>query len=269
MRSSIKLSALGACVMAAALTACDSTPSGVLGEKQMASLLADLHKAEVVAEMNTRTYNDSMRRVLRQSVYARHGVTSEEVDSSLSWYGYNMEKYVKVLDREIELLEKQRDDAVTKAGATTDKTDLNIDFDGDSVDVWTGDRFLRLNPSMPATMLTFRMTADNNWSRGDSYTLRNKLVGTATPVEINMTVRYREGADEFLQTTFSGDGWHDVRLTTDPDREAREVYGYISYKPVKGFSAYVDSISLTRTRTGSYLDAEARGRMRKFNIRRY
>ena len=99
--------------------ACDRRPDGVLGKEDMARLLADIHKAEIVAETNTRTYNDSLKRVLRQSVYARHGVTTEDVDSSLSWYGYNMEKYLEVYDRVIEILEKERDDARLKAGSVS------------------------------------------------------------------------------------------------------------------------------------------------------
>ncbi|MDE6458729.1 MAG: DUF4296 domain-containing protein, partial [Muribaculum sp.] len=73
---------------------CDRTPDYVISPDDMASLLVDIHKGEGVVDLNSSAYRgDSARKVLKQSRYMRHGVTAEQVDTSLEWYGHNIEKY--------------------------------------------------------------------------------------------------------------------------------------------------------------------------------
>ncbi len=256
-------------ILALAVCGCDRHPDGVLSKEKMAHVLADLHKAEVVVETNTRTYNDSLRRVLRQSIYASNGVTSAEVDSSLKWYGYNMERYLDVYDRTIEILEKARDKARDKAGATTEQSTIGLTFEGDSVDVWSGERLRRWTLNMPSEIATFNVGVDNNSAEGDAYTLNVKLIGTTSAVDVNMTVEYRDGTFEFLSRQLNGNGWHQVRLATDVAKDARSVYGYISYKPKPDRTAYMDSVSLFRTRTGNPADVEARSQLKKYRPHSY
>lgn len=233
--------------------ACSSRPSVIIEKEKMARLLVDLHKAEVIAETNTRFYNDSLKRVLRQSVYAKHGVTQEQVDTSLSWYGYHMKNYMEVYDRSIELLEKDLDDARESAGSSTAVSNINITFDGDSVDVWTGERMRRFGVNMPSNIISFSMTRDQYWENGDAYTLRPKMVGTTGPLEVVMAVEYRDGSYDFVTRNLNGDGWQSITLVTDSLKDMRSVYGTIGYKPRKGETAFVDSISLYRTRKMPYL----------------
>ena len=66
------------------LAACSKTPDYVISEDRMASLMADLYMGDAVVENDNRSYrNDSVRKVLIQSVYAKHGVTRHDVDTSL------------------------------------------------------------------------------------------------------------------------------------------------------------------------------------------
>ncbi len=241
------------CVVCALLFGCSSRPSMVLEKEKMARLLADVHKAEVVAETNTRVYNDSLKRVLRQSVYAKHGVTQEEVDTSLSWYGYNIKRYMDVYDRSIEILEKDLEQARETAGTTTGTSNVNVTFDGDSVDVWTAERTRRFAVTMPSNIISFNMTRDQYWEKGDAYTLRPKMVGMNGPLEVVMVVEYRDGSYDYVTRKLNGDGWQSVTLVTDSVKETRAVYGTIGYKPRKGETAFIDSIALFRSRKAPYL----------------
>ena len=84
---------MAASVCLLVLTGCSSVPDGVLPPGKMASLLADMEIGESVVESDPSSWrSDSLKMVLRQSIYERHGVTSEEVDSSLAWYGAHVEK---------------------------------------------------------------------------------------------------------------------------------------------------------------------------------
>ena len=80
----------------------------VLGKKEMASLLTDVHKGESLIEINHNQFSsDSMRRVMKQSVLDAHGVTQQQWDSSLSYYGRNIEQYIELYDIVIAGLEQE------------------------------------------------------------------------------------------------------------------------------------------------------------------
>lgn len=113
--------------------ACDRTPDYVIGPKEMTSLLVDIHKGESVIDLNRSAYSsDSMRKVVKQSIYAKHGVTAEQVDTSLVWYGHNVEKYIEIYDGVIEQLEKDIKNADVSSGGER----LHLAVVGDSVDAW-------------------------------------------------------------------------------------------------------------------------------------
>lgn len=236
------------CALCTLLISCSQTPSQVIGKEKMAHILVDIHKAEVIAETNSRAYTDSLKRVLRQSVYAKYGVTQEQVDSSLSWYGYNMKKYMDVYDRSIEILEKDLADARENAASSTAVSDINVTFDGDSVDVWTAERMRRFSTNMPSNIMTFTMTRDQYWEKGDAYTLRPKMVGFRGPVDVTMAVEYVDGSVNFVERQLNGDGWQSVTLLVDTLKDSRSVYGTIAYRPHLGETAFLDSIQLFRTR---------------------
>lgn len=150
-------------------SSCDRTPDYVIKPDDMASLLVDIHKGEGVVDLNSSAYrNDSARKVLKQSIYMRHGVTAEQVDTSLEWYGHNIEKYIEVYDQVIEQLEKELKDAdVAAAGEKVQLAAI-----GDSVDAWNDTRYRRFAYGSPADNLKFSFRRDENWEEGDVYTWR-------------------------------------------------------------------------------------------------
>lgn len=240
--------------IACSIAACSSRPSNVLDKEDMAELLADIHVAEGVAETNSRSFpSDSTKRELRASVLKRHKVTQEEFDSSLSWYGYNIERYVEVYDRVIELLEKRLAKAEENAGATIASSDTRIAMEGDSVDVWTGVRYRRLAAGMPSEYISYNLTSDPNWEKGDVYTLKGKLIDNQGSAEAMMVAEYTDGTVDYNHKQMHGGGWQEISLVLDSVKTARNVYGYIHYKPAAREVAYIDSISLYRSRYGAYL----------------
>ena len=80
----------------------------VLSEDDMIDLLTDIHKSEAIIEMSPQNYRgDSLKAVVRQSVFAKHNVTQEEFDSSIVWYGHNVGKYIKIYDGVIARLDDE------------------------------------------------------------------------------------------------------------------------------------------------------------------
>lgn len=126
-----------------ALTACNSTPDGVIPDDEMAELMADIHTAESVVDTERRVFaTDSMRRLLKQSVIARYGYTMADFDSSLSYYGRNIDLYAKLYEDVITILDERIAEAESRSatdiagGRQGSTSDLDFSVDGDSVDVW-------------------------------------------------------------------------------------------------------------------------------------
>lgn len=118
--------------------ACDSRPDGVLSHDEMVALMVDIHKGESMVESNQRSFpTDSTRQAFKQSLYARHGLTTAQADSTFAWYGYHMEEYIEVCDDVIKRLEAELATARATAGASSSGLgNIAVSVEGDSVDVW-------------------------------------------------------------------------------------------------------------------------------------
>lgn len=249
MRNSLLIVALLA--LTVLFGACEGVPDGVLDKERMARLMADLHIAEAVAEAHPENFpDDSTKRALKQSVYARHGLTTGQVEESYRWYGYHMDKYVEVYDRSIEMLNEDLKTAQERAGSdvlTTDGPQLSAE--GDSVDVWNGIRVRRFSANMPSDMMTFNYITDPNWERGDVYTFRAKMIDNYAKGRLDIGIDYQDGSHEYMSSNLMGDGWHEVAFAVDSARTLRSIYGTFYYESAPdGRIAYIDSVSFTRTR---------------------
>lgn len=237
------------CIIAVlTLVACSRTPGYVIPKDKMASLMADLYLGDAVVEDDYRTWgNDSVRRVLKQSIYAKHRVSAQQVDTSLYWYGHNIQQYMEMATLTEQLLQ-QRIDKAEMAGSRSDKAPKTLSVDGDSVNVWPGVRTRRNAPGQPSDYMPFLLTTDRNWERGDRYTLQVKGVAARGPLRMDMGVDYNDGTVEFRSMTVPADGMHRLLLVLDSAKVATNVYGTIHYAPQPDEVSYLDSITLVRTR---------------------
>lgn len=241
--------------------ACSPTPDHVIPPDRMAPLIADIYKGESVIEFNRATYNnDSMKKVMKQSVFARHGVTSEQVDTSFVWYGHHVEEYIKVYDRVIEILENDLD----KARALDTSGSLQMAVAGDSVDTWQSARHYKFNTLSPAEYISFAIDRDDTWEKGDSYLWQFKLLNGRSKVTAMLGVDYENGPTEFTTNTSDDDGWTKIRLTVDSTRTPSRLYGYLRVNTAPDENMYIDSVSLIRTRVNP-LEYSRRYKLKKFN----
>lgn len=226
------------------LWGCSKVPSGVIKPDDMAALLADVHTAEAVVDMNYSDYDtDSLKLVLRQSVYIRHGVNTAQVDSSIAWYGRHMGMYMDVYDRTIEILEHRLIETGNRIAA-----DNALSIAGDSVDVWPNPRFLSINDRLPSRIISFSFGSDPNWEKGDAYTWRAKIFNIDQSAEWLLGVEYDDGSVEWLNDSPDESGWKDITLQTDSSLTAVRLFGYMSVVNRSGTDLRLDSISLVRKR---------------------
>lgn len=243
------------------LCCCNRVPDHVIDPDDMAELLADIHTADAVVEANYEEYSsDSARQALKQAIFDRHGVTADDVDTSMMWYGAHLDKYMKVYDEAEEILQ----DRLNKSSAIA-ASSAGFSVSGDSVDVWQVGRRYDMDSRSATQFLTFEIKADANSKTGDAYTWRAKFHNNRLPVHWGIVADYADGSVEVLEAQFGSDGWQTLNFYTDSTRVLKEMYGYMRVDLSDNRSAvYIDSIQLVRNR----LDAQRyvqRYRQRHYN----
>ena len=263
-------------IIALSLLSCDRTPRGVMSVNDMADLITDLQLAEAYIENNAGDYtDDSSKLVIKQSIFKKHGITQQDYDSSLIWYAHNMEEYTKAYDKAVGKL-KERYDKLDKGGKgkndmpeemiagsgqgpTHDATPrsphianhpkrLSTDTQADSVDLWQGQRSYTLVQGARRGFITFDLTPDAHKRPGDRYQLAYKLLRGGNEFKVCLSVDYIDGATSQITRSTNSDGWVAIDVQSDSARQVRRVYGYVSYDIKRGHTAFVDSLTLMRTR---------------------
>lgn len=246
----------------ALLVACTRVPDNVIAPDRMADLLADLHTAESVVELNFGEYAaDSTRKALKQAVLKRHEVTQQQLDTSFVWYGAHLDKYMDVYDDVAEILQQRldRNDALQSEQAS-------LSISGDSVDVWTSPRQMLISPRRPSEFITFQIKADANSQPGDSYAWRAKLFNYQPRSRWGITAHYTDGSFEVLDNPVSGEGWHTMTFHTDSTRTLSQLQGYMRLTlPTNQSAVYVDSIELVRRRLDPQMYVQ-RYRQRRYDL---
>lgn len=235
------------CVLLAPLSACKGVPDHVIEPDDMAELLADRHVAEAVVDYNAPQWRtDSQRVALRDAVYARHGATKQDVDTSLDWYGHNLARYMDVYDRTIEILEARLANSDTRLRAAT-----NLTIAGDSVDVWPDSRFYAISAQSPSHNLNFSLAGDANRERGDYYTWRAKFTNNQHESTWTIVAEYSDSTKEYIYERVNGPGWHQITLQTDSTRTALRIYGSLMARLPDRGAMWLDSVSLVRNHLNS------------------
>lgn len=253
------------------LMSCDRTPRGVISKSDMADLIADLQVADAYIEEHREEFpNDSTKQVLKQSIFKKHGITSQDYDSSLVWYAHNMEDYVKAHDQALaklkeryDKLAKSKDKEVPERMEPSEKSApvpgvmqglgnkhpkiAMAGAKGDTADLWQGKRRFMLTQGARRGFIPFDIVPDAEKQSGDRYQLVYKLTRGSSNFKASLNVDYTDGATAQISRGTTNDGWVTIDIQSDTARQVRRIYGYVSYDIHRGGTAYVDSIMLLRT----------------------
>ena len=201
------IAALTLCLLAA----CSKTPDGILSEKEMQAVELDIQLAKAMISVENKQFADSLQRAeLFQSVFRKHGITQAVYDSSLIWYGRNLDIYMDIYDRILkDLNERQNALGDVQASAAPVSTQ-------DSVDIWPRRSFVRLEPRAAFNGVTFDIRP-SVWGMDQLKAQQPEIRICAdlgdTTVVVNDKIR--------------NDGYHETVLKTIPTKRVKRVYGYI------------------------------------------
>ncbi|MCH4155388.1 MAG: DUF4296 domain-containing protein [Muribaculaceae bacterium] len=244
------------------LTACDNTPSNVLSKSDMVDLMTDVEIGEAMVQTESGIYhNDSLRNVMRQSVFQKHNVTQEEYDTSLVWYGHHIDKYIEVYKEVVVRLQDRQKDLASqketpKNGISGQQVGGNTGGSlrkqysatkGDTIDMWKEDRLYVLGNNLGKMILKFDYPANGSARQGDRYDLMFRMFNNISKVDVYLGVDYFDGSTSFVFRTMSFEGQNEVPLQTDSTRRVKRIYGYISYDPKVKEMLFIDNLQLLRT----------------------
>ncbi len=229
-------------ILSLMLAGCGKKNDMVLDTDDMASLMADIHIGEAVVDLNHNEFDsDSSKMLLKQSIYAAHGVTAQQVDSSFRWYGHHIEDYMKVYEKTISILNERQ-------GNLLSASNQKIAVAGDSVDIWPMSSRFEFSRRSASRLVTFSIPADSNWHNHDVFTLRFNMATAAKPVTARMVIEYADGTSYYNIAAGKNKGIGEVSLRVDTTLSPVRIAGYIITRPEGKESVRLDSISLVRMR---------------------
>ena len=230
------------------LAACSHDPDYVIGEKDMVDLLVDVHKAEAVIESNYGDYNSKAdKKKLREAVFLKHGITQEQFDTNLVWYGHHIEDYMKIYEQVVERLKAENEEAKKLLAEENSQT---MSQPGDSVDVWKQRRAHVFDTRQADNLLTLDIAPDENFRARDYFELRFKVLllpKLAVKPQVYLAARHTNHDVVYNQLDIDKEGWYSLPLQTDSATALSRLYGYmvLPMQPVQG-TLYVDSLMLIR-----------------------
>lgn len=246
-----KLSYIGVfCIILLSVVSCVRVPEGILDEKQMEDLLYEIHMSEGLSDVMVDDYiSRQNKEILKKGVFAKHKITPEQFDSSLMWYGKNLELYVNVYRKVIRRLEDENE-RVKKAVEADEMQTLSMR--GDTIDIWKKERTYEFMSTSAYNVLPFSVTTDENFQFRDKFVLGVHVRMMPDMQEFPRMLLAVENTDStFLYKTkpILRNGWTEVELKSDTLVFFRNVFGDI-YFPTNRLTPdqriIVDSIRLIR-----------------------
>lgn len=233
------------------LIACSKVPDEILSEKKMQAVQTDMQLAEAMISINGKDFQDvAQKEALYQSIFRKHKITQAEYDTSLVWYGRNLDIYMKVYDRLLADLDKQQKDlgdVQAKAAPVTRN---------DSIDIWPRRNTLVLEPGALFNGTVFDIRPETNYSSGSSFVLGMHVWGMNEGMQYKPEIRLSVDHGDTIITVndqILHDGYHETILKSIATKQVKRVYGHIFLNNADSSSyhkIYLDSLNLMKYNYG-------------------
>ncbi len=205
----------------------------------MKDILVDYHLAQGMAENSDENHKVACYKYV-QAVFAKHGVTEAEFDSSLVYYSRHSEKMAEVCKNVVTRVETEAERNGIVTEKESDNLFANLSADGDTADVWAGRRAITLIPDEMNHLFRFSQKTDSTYRAGDSFiwhfnttaVLSNFLLEAYAMIQLE----YANDSTVHLSRSFSGNGTVDIRLTEHIVTDSvpvRRIKGFIYMPPKK------------------------------------
>jgi len=230
------------------MASCSNRPDGVPSKDDMASVLTDLQKLEAYWSMTDgygNVANDSVRKVLRQQMLQRHGMTQRQFEQSLKWYAHHIDDYVEVYDLVQKNLEAEERSLAQQDGMTSASLVTEVS-DGDNL--WNALPVYVLRQGYGRECLRFSIPKPGSLQPGDLLRWQMKTSSRQSLSRLVLGVDYADGTTTYTSKQFSpseANGLY-ITLQTDSVQMVQRIYGVLQYGLNNGEMLMVDSIAVIR-----------------------
>lgn len=215
----------------AMLISCVKRPEGVLSDKDMASLMADIKLAEAYSNSLPPVESRESKEALLEYVIEKHGLTRAEYDSTMLWYGRNMDAYYEMC----ELAEKQLTAKKAKVAGSSS-------VENAASDLWPYPRQVMISQLSGSNAFDFSVpTADVE--KGERINLRFRL-NNSTDGTALLGVEYEGGDMAYVSRSVRDSKRIDMTFQTDTARTVTRVFGNMLVSDRSRLPLWVDSVRL-------------------------
>ena len=142
-------------------------PKGIIKPGKMEDILFDIHVADGMVQNNPTAANniEYNRTLYRLGVLKKYNVSQAEFDSSMVYYSRHSDRLHDIYEGVAEKLNKK---ALSLGASAADvKRYGTITADGDTANVWLGERSILLMSRPPYNSYSFTIVADSAYRKGD------------------------------------------------------------------------------------------------------
>lgn len=218
---------------------CKTRPSGIISEKDMVNIIVDMQLAEAYSSSQITGKDREERRLeLADAILASHGVTQEELDSTLQWYGRNLDDYSKLYEKvDKQLLAKRKE-------LTKGEEQRSGNLPGDNL--WPYGSNGVVTPLGNSDGWVFSMK-DPEIGKGDRLIWKFHFTDNTTPLNGVLGVEYADGTSEASTSFFTNRNSVELTMQTDTGKSVKRIYGSMRFKEKLENIVFADSISLQKT----------------------
>lgn len=220
-------------------TGCNDRPKGILSENEMVQVMADIQIAEAYERSgNANGYLQGQNReLLGRGVLMEHGISVEEMDSTIAWYGKNMDEYSKLYKKIDAELNKRQLKYARAAGES--------DNEGSLADLWPYSRHYVVDQHSLTNGLIVNIPV-TELAPGDKLTWKMIVEGASTR-NLTLGVDYENGSSEvYKMANRAMDKWVEVTLQTDSTNTVDRIFAIADFDNPTN-RVLIDSIQLYHT----------------------
>lgn len=217
--------------------ACSDRPKEVLSEKEMISLMADMQLAEAYSDIEFSSSNlIEKKKELAESVLKQHDVSQEQLDSTLSWYGRNIDKYTDLYEKVDVEIKKRRNKMLNISTSSQDEQE------GDMLWPYSKNGMINALGNSDAFIVSI---PEPTLQKGDMI-LWSMHLNSPAPFTGVLGVDYQDGSSESVTNVFSSNTSLKLRFQTDSSKIVKRIFGTLRVRDRERKAIFADSISLRR-----------------------
>jgi hypothetical protein len=245
MKNNLRFACIFIIVCVAA--SCSRAPKDVLSEKKMRKVLYDMQMAEAMVETDRNHYRtNEEKQQLYDAVFAKHKIMQAEYDSSLIWYGENMDLYMRIYKLVLRDIEKN----IEEMGDIKQDPLLEDMSAGDSLDIWIQRDAFAFEPENMYARLVFDIKPEIPYTQGSTYILGFDLWGLTPSMHCKPRVKLSAVQGDTIVTVnkeITEDGHFEAVLKTVEARPVNRIFGYVFINHAERYwRIYLDDIRLMK-----------------------